>query len=974
MEGKKRITLFDNIKGILIILVVFGHTLYNFIDSPLISVVVQTIYVFHMPAFVFISGYFSKSEHSKSGESLLKLMSAYVIFNTALMIYSFSADKTNFQLLYPYNSCWYLISLVVWRFLSRYIPINKKTLILSIVVALAIGFFPDVDNVLAASRTAAFYPFFIMGMTANNKRTSDFCKNKKACHYLFGFFLILLSVILSLFFMRQFGNVTQDDLQMFAYTLPTDVLKRLCIFLISTIFIAALFLCAPKRKIFFITKAGQASLSIYLLHRIPTLLCADIVGSFNREEYVILAGLLETVLLTAICSLNVVSAAVNKITDSFLAVIKGRSIGKYTNIVRIISAVLAVFISIIPIINMIISSSKVSVETASAKQNNQKSSSSIIYKQISDTQLDRINNSTKILFTGNLVLSEDRIKQGYKNGKYNFDSIFGYAKKYISDADISICSLEGTTAGKTAGYSADNLDGEKNAVLNYPDEFADAVKSAGFDFVATANDHFLDNGIDGAIRTLDVLDRLKLDHTGTYRNAEEKNKVKIIEKNGIKIAVLSYACGSNNFAEDCLLSDKYSYLTSLTADPKGKNFEEAKKRVVNDFKNAKKLSPDIILVLPNMGEKVTEIPDEYQKTWNDIFISLGADIILNCHANSVQPLQISEHNGKTQVIVNCTGNFTDTNRKNFGDASAMAEIYIDNKTKKPHCASVIPMQTESMPDGNYRTAPTYELLNGEQAKSQISSYDSERTDEVQRHITKIMLGNEISSDLTKERYYLTPNGLYLPRCEQIKISDEIKNTVLYKKITSAKSVCYVGDSVTEGTKNGGYGWYRPIEKLNPHTYQCAKGGTTTKQFLTKPSADYSLYIVAIGTNDVRYRNKKTCAMTKEEYIYQLESFTERILKENPDACFCFIAPWFALENDPVCRNNIEKRDELFKEYTLALKEMCKKNGYIFSDPNGYIKDFLKKHTASDYMVDHIHPNCTLGIDLYAESVLKYSEQ
>ena len=56
----------DNIKGLLILLVVFGHCLWDLQDRHWNDLIVDGIYFFHMPAFVFVSGYFSKSERSRT--------------------------------------------------------------------------------------------------------------------------------------------------------------------------------------------------------------------------------------------------------------------------------------------------------------------------------------------------------------------------------------------------------------------------------------------------------------------------------------------------------------------------------------------------------------------------------------------------------------------------------------------------------------------------------------------------------------------------------------------------------------------------------------------------------------------------------------------------------------------------------------------------------------------------------------------
>lgn len=67
-SGAGRIALFDNIKGLLIILVVVGHVahpVHN--DNPTISCLFDVIYLFHMPLFVFVSGLFAKCAKNERG-------------------------------------------------------------------------------------------------------------------------------------------------------------------------------------------------------------------------------------------------------------------------------------------------------------------------------------------------------------------------------------------------------------------------------------------------------------------------------------------------------------------------------------------------------------------------------------------------------------------------------------------------------------------------------------------------------------------------------------------------------------------------------------------------------------------------------------------------------------------------------------------------------------------------------------------
>lgn len=63
---RKRDLYFDNLKGILISLVVFGHLIENFyFKSKFVEIVYTFIYTFHMPAFIFLSGLFFKPDLKK---------------------------------------------------------------------------------------------------------------------------------------------------------------------------------------------------------------------------------------------------------------------------------------------------------------------------------------------------------------------------------------------------------------------------------------------------------------------------------------------------------------------------------------------------------------------------------------------------------------------------------------------------------------------------------------------------------------------------------------------------------------------------------------------------------------------------------------------------------------------------------------------------------------------------------------------
>ena len=95
MEGlvvkvKERSLLFDNIKTVLIILVVLGHALEEISLEHEYGIIRACIYSFHMPAFIFISGYFSGGGGyaKESKKIIVNCGIPYFIFNTIYVIWT----------------------------------------------------------------------------------------------------------------------------------------------------------------------------------------------------------------------------------------------------------------------------------------------------------------------------------------------------------------------------------------------------------------------------------------------------------------------------------------------------------------------------------------------------------------------------------------------------------------------------------------------------------------------------------------------------------------------------------------------------------------------------------------------------------------------------------------------------------------------------------------------------------------------
>ncbi len=324
---------------------------------------------------------------------------------------------------------------------------------------------------------------------------------------------------------------------------------------------------------------------------------------------------------------------------------------------------------------------------------NEKKAQDIVYPVLSAEQELALKNAIKITFTGDLILLKNMVENGYDSdaGQYSFDSMFQYVKDYYDQADYNIGVFEGPVAGAHKGFSTSSFDDGIPIYLNFPKEFAQAVKRAGFNMVTLANNHMLDQGVDGLYSTLDELDSVGLLHTGTYRNTKEKSVHTLVNVRGKRVALLAYTYGSNYYDTDFFFREENCHLSRILVSPNNKHIKESLELIKKDFQEAKKMKPDIIVVLPHMGKQFRHAPDEFQKFWCDVFAENGADIILSDHPHAVQPIEWKSISDRKILIVHCPGNFVNSYIKRDGDASMIVECYLDPDTGKPIASTCVPL-------------------------------------------------------------------------------------------------------------------------------------------------------------------------------------------------------------------------------------------------------------------------------------------
>ncbi len=169
--AKQRDAFFDNAKYLAIVLVAIGHSWEPIKgDSRILEAVYTVVYTFHMPAFIIISGFFSRS-FDASPSRLKRLITGvavpYIVFETAYPLFKRWIDEDPSQeisLLDPWYLTWFLCALFIWRMTTPIWKMVRWPLPLALGLAMAATVTPEIGDDLDLQRVLQFLPYFVLGL------------------------------------------------------------------------------------------------------------------------------------------------------------------------------------------------------------------------------------------------------------------------------------------------------------------------------------------------------------------------------------------------------------------------------------------------------------------------------------------------------------------------------------------------------------------------------------------------------------------------------------------------------------------------------------------------------------------------------------------------------------------------------------------------------------------------------------------
>ena len=236
---------------------------------------------------------------------------------------------------------------------------------------------------------------------------------------------------------------------------------------------------------------------------------------------------------------------------------------------------------------------------------------------------------------------------------YQYEFLYAGIQEELETADIAIINQETI-------FVADHNNISTYPRFGTPTDMGESLRNVGFDVICCASNHTADKGELGVTDSLAFWEKYPdITICGIYSSQEDKDTIRVVEKNGIKVAILNYTYGLNGLS---FPSDK-QYLTNML---------DSKERIKEEILHAKEIA-DVVVVSPHMGTEYAFKPNDYQKDWIALFVEAGADVVIGTHPHVLEPCVLIEDT----VVFYSLGNFVSNQKEIPTILGGMAEIIFE---------------------------------------------------------------------------------------------------------------------------------------------------------------------------------------------------------------------------------------------------------------------------------------------------------
>lgn len=249
-----------------------------------------------------------------------------------------------------------------------------------------------------------------------------------------------------------------------------------------------------------------------------------------------------------------------------------------------------------------------------------------------------------LIMAGDMLVHDKIYNEARKNANnngYDFKPMLTYIKDIVKDYDLAYYNEEVILGGTSIGLSS-------YPAFNSPYEVGLDMIDTGFNMVSLATNHTLDRGIKAIENSLDFWNSTDVYTAGSYKTMEERNNIKIKEKNNITYAMLNYTYGTNGIKRP----NGYESYVNIWDMSNKNSYEEYKNVVKQDIENIRN-KVDVLIVAMHFGEEYNFNTTWYQEDSSNFLSSLGVDIIIGTHSHVLGPIKWINNT----LVIYSLGNF-----------------------------------------------------------------------------------------------------------------------------------------------------------------------------------------------------------------------------------------------------------------------------------------------------------------------------
>ncbi|QSR27559.1 hypothetical protein CFH99_18205 [Nocardioides aromaticivorans] len=261
----------DNAKMGLVVLVVLGHT-WALLPSEAEAAwhLYDFVYLWHMPAFVFLSGYLSRGFHyspARMWQLVTDLLVPYVLFEGLLAWFRLHVGGERLQDLWldPHFPMWYLLALVAWRLVTPLLRPLPGAVVVAVAISIGSGFLQgEWMALLDLPRILGFLPFFVLGLKTTPEAL-EWVRGRFPAVLGAVTFAVIAVLAVNLDRWASTGYLYQRPFDLMDVPDSTAVLTRLLVMAVGLAGTFAWLALVPRRSGWF-TRMGAATMIVYLFH------------------------------------------------------------------------------------------------------------------------------------------------------------------------------------------------------------------------------------------------------------------------------------------------------------------------------------------------------------------------------------------------------------------------------------------------------------------------------------------------------------------------------------------------------------------------------------------------------------------------------------------------------------------------------------------------------------------------------------